>query len=161
MIFPLRHQPLITPDACNSRHSQKRCLLIYMHQNAQMTHRSSCPCSFITRKVTWPVHAVQKQTLCKSPNNVEEVVGYEKSSSPPGPWALPCCSPSMASTRSTSSLVSRAISKAMGGSDWFHCRQVRSPSSSSRASSAIPRPFSPDSMRRRRQVESLRRMGSA
>ena len=67
----------------------------------------------------------------------------------------------MISTLKSNSLVSRAISKAMGGKLWFHCLQTLSPSSSSRASSAIALPFFPASTSRCLQLDRLRNIGSA
>lgn len=67
----------------------------------------------------------------------------------------------MLSTRRTSSLVSRAISKAIGGNDWVHCLQILSPSSSSLASSAISLPSSLALTSRCLTLDSFRNIGSA
>jgi hypothetical protein len=81
---------------------------------------------------------------------------HEKSSSPPPPRP----SPSIISTLNTNSLVSLAISNAIGGRDWFHARHARSPSSSSRPSLAMALPFSPASTRRCLICANFRTIGS-
>lgn len=82
---------------------------------------------------------------------------YHEKSSSLGLWFW---SPSIMSTLNTNSLVSRAISKAIGGSDWFQALHCRSPSSSSRPSSAIALPACPASKRRCLSVDSFLTIGS-
>lgn len=120
-----------TPYSLHAIHTHAAC------QGIKKKKDSSVSPNVRRKKETTPprkFNAMQKNTI-RERILVKSGFHHEKSSSPPWFW-----SPSMMSTLNTNSLVSLAISNAMGGSDWFHILHCRSPSSSSRPSSAIALP---------------------